>query len=66
MPEVAGTAACYVTPTSVDDIKEGIKKVYYNDEYRNQLIENGKEELKRFSWQKSARDCWTVFNNYLK
>lgn len=50
MPEVAGeNGACFVDPYNVESIKEGILKVWNNDDYRNSLIANGKENIKRFS-----------------
>lgn len=49
MPEVAANAAHLVDPFSVKSMKEGFIKIINDDEYRNNLIENGYENCKRFS-----------------
>lgn len=48
MPEIAGNAACIVDPFDVNAIRDGITKLIENDIYRNQLIANGIENIKRF------------------
>ena len=54
LPEVAGRAAEYFNPASQDSILEGIKRVIYNKEYSEILIEEGKIQLKKFSWKNCA------------
>lgn len=48
MPEVAGDGACLVDPFNVQSIKQGIIKVIEDDHYREKLICNGYENIKRF------------------
>ena len=59
MPEVAGDAALFVDPYNPEDIKAGIQKVIQNKKLRNQLIQNGLQNAKRFSPQ-------TIANHYVK
>ncbi|MDX5346712.1 MAG: glycosyltransferase family 4 protein, partial [Hymenobacteraceae bacterium] len=54
MPEVAGDAALLVDPFSVDEIASAMIDVYRHPDLRQDLIKLGQENLKRFSWQKSA------------
>ncbi|MCC7333008.1 MAG: glycosyltransferase family 4 protein [Flavobacteriales bacterium] len=49
LPEVAGDSAHIVNPYNIDEIRSGIIKLSTNDEYRNQLIINGFQNLKRYS-----------------
>jgi glycosyltransferase involved in cell wall biosynthesis len=49
MPEVAGDAAIFVDPLSVSEIKNAIKKLSDDDEYRKNLIYLGFQNAKRFS-----------------
>lgn len=49
MPEVAGNGACIVNPFSEEEIRAGILKIIHDDEYRQQLIKNGRINAKRFS-----------------
>lgn len=48
MPEVAANAACLVDPFNVQDIRAGIVKIISDEAYRNQLVENGLENCRRF------------------
>jgi len=49
MPEVAGRGACLVDPYNVGSIREGILKVIKDSEYRETLIAEGLENVKRFN-----------------
>lgn len=48
MPEVAGDAACLVDPFDIDSIRAGITRVIEDSNYREQLVKNGLENVKRF------------------
>jgi glycosyltransferase involved in cell wall biosynthesis len=48
MPEVAGQAACLVDPYDVQSIRQGLLKIIHDDSYREQLVEKGFENRKRF------------------
>jgi glycosyltransferase involved in cell wall biosynthesis len=48
MKEVAGGGACLVNPFEVTSIREGLKKVIANDQYRNTLIEKGFENVRLY------------------
>ena len=58
MPEVAGDAALLVNPFSVDEIKNAMLKIYKDEVFRNQLIEKGKIQKEKFSWDKTADKLW--------
>jgi glycosyltransferase involved in cell wall biosynthesis len=59
MPEVGGNGAHYVDPYNVVEIKEGIQKLIADENYRNTLIQNGFENVKRF-------DAQHIANQYLE
>jgi glycosyltransferase involved in cell wall biosynthesis len=48
MPEVGGDASAYADPLNVGEIKSAIIKLIEEDEYRENLIEKGFENTKRF------------------
>ena len=54
MPEVGGDSACYVDPYDISSIRRGISKVINDDTYRNMLIRNGFENIKRFQIENIA------------
>jgi glycosyltransferase involved in cell wall biosynthesis len=55
MPEVAGDAALIVDPFNIDEIREAIRKIINDVEFRNDLIENGKRNVKRFKPREIAQ-----------
>jgi glycosyltransferase involved in cell wall biosynthesis len=54
MPEVAGEAAQYVNPESVESIAEGMIILYNNPDLRQELVEKGRIQRQKFSWDKTA------------
>lgn len=63
MPEVGGRGALYVNPSSVDEIAKAIRGF---GEFREMLIEAGFENVKRFSWEKSAEKLKSLYQRILK
>ena len=59
LPEVAGRGAILVDPYSVDDISQAMSKVM-NPEFRMKLQEKGFKQVKRFSWEKTARETLQI------
>ncbi|WP_175403733.1 glycosyltransferase family 4 protein [Caminibacter mediatlanticus] len=55
LPEVCGDSALYCNPYDVNDIKEKIEVLLNNKQLREELIQKGFENIKRFSWEKSAK-----------
>ncbi len=58
MPEVGGDAALYVDPSSTESIKDAMLTVALDDKKRSMMIEKGKEQHARFSWDKTANAVW--------
>jgi glycosyltransferase involved in cell wall biosynthesis len=65
LPEVCADAACYVDPTDVQSIAEGIDKVLADEELRRSLIKTGRERAKLFTWENTARKTLEVFDEVL-
>ncbi|MDO8570157.1 MAG: glycosyltransferase family 1 protein [Candidatus Daviesbacteria bacterium] len=66
LPEVAGPAdagaTIIVDPYSVEDIAQGIRRIM-NKELRIKLVQAGREQLKKFSWEKAAKETLAVLEN---
>lgn len=60
--EVANDAAIYVNPTNVEEIWEAMLKLYKEANLRASLITKGKENIKRFSWEKTAKQIMDLIN----
>ena len=48
MKEVAGGGACLVNPGDVQSIRNGLKRIIEEEEYRNQIVQKGFENVQRF------------------
>lgn len=59
--EIAGNAVLYVDAYDTNDIANGIRKVFFNDDLQNQLSEKGLEQAKKFSWEKTAKETLEVY-----
>ena len=55
LPEAAGDAACGVDPFSVESIADGMERVLTDKGYTEWLMDRGKEQYDKYSWDKSAR-----------
>ncbi len=54
LPEVAGDAAEYFDPRSIESIKDAMFKVINNRPLHSALVEKGADRLKHFTWQSCA------------
>ena len=66
LPEAGGDAALYVDPENVDDIADKIEKVVSDKKLREELIEKGKKQITKFSWEKAAKETLDVLQEVAK
>lgn len=52
LPEVAGDAAIYCDPESVDDMARSMLNVLGKKNIRDRMVQRGHEQAKKFSWKK--------------
>lgn len=65
LPEVGGNAAAYFNPKDSDSILQTIEKVYYDKEYKQQLIKFGSQRKSFFSWEKCASETIKGYESIL-
>jgi glycosyltransferase involved in cell wall biosynthesis len=65
IPEIAGDAAQYFDPNSLDDIVLNICNVVYSNDRIDSLIYNGQNQLKKYSWEKAASLTNILYKNLL-
>lgn len=58
MPEVGGDAVLLVNPFDVESIADALIQIYEQPKLRQELIEKGRLQRLKFSWQKSADGVW--------
>lgn len=65
MPEVAGDAALFANPFSIDSITEAMIKITSDETLRNNIIERGRIQRNNFSWDKTANLLWNSIEKTL-
>jgi glycosyltransferase involved in cell wall biosynthesis len=66
LEEVAGNAAYFIDAYDVESIKFGLDRLYKDQSKRNELIEKGNENVKRFSWKKTAQETLSAYEEVIK
>lgn len=65
LPEVVGDCAVLVDPYSIDEIAEGLDKLYNNPDIREKLGELGQKRAAMFSWENAAAVLYDVYKEIL-
>lgn len=65
MPEIGGNAAHYVNPYDVASIRAGLRVLIDDEERRNQLLMNGRENIKRFEPKHIAEKYAILYSRML-
>jgi len=60
LPEVVGEAALLVDPHDVDALAEAIVRAWCDKDLREELIARGFRQVRRFSWERAARQVLAV------
>ncbi|MBD0331186.1 MAG: glycosyltransferase family 4 protein [Chitinophagaceae bacterium] len=58
MKEIAENAALYFDPYNVNDIADKMMLIYKSENLRRDLIEKGKQVVKKYHWQRTADLLW--------
>ncbi|MEZ4888875.1 MAG: glycosyltransferase [Chitinophagales bacterium] len=66
MPEVIGEAGLAADPSDMDDIKNQMKKLLLNDEYRKDLEKKAIQRSYQFSWLKMAWETLCVYEKVIQ
>ncbi len=61
LPEAAGPHSVLVDPTGAEQIADGLKKLLFDETYRNQVIEQGYRYVQRFSPENFAKGLMKVY-----
>ena len=63
LPEVAGDAALYVDPLSEQSVAAGLEKLWTDRAFANALVEKGRRQKERFSWDAAAEEIYRILKN---
>lgn len=61
LPEVMGKAAVLINPTNENEIAKTIKLILNRPKLARKLVKNGLFQVKKFSWEKAARETLKIF-----
>jgi glycosyltransferase involved in cell wall biosynthesis len=64
-PEVAGNSAVFVDPKNINSIANGVLSVLKDDSLREKMVAQGFKEVRRFGWQKAARETLSLFHSVI-
>jgi len=62
LPELAGDAALLVEPTSVEEISDGLGRLWSDGSLRALLARRGIERARQFTWERTARETLAVYH----
>lgn len=65
LPEAGGDAALYVDPLNVDNIRKNLESIINDEKLRKELVEKGYEQVKKFSWEKTARETLSALERLM-
>ncbi|MDB5198586.1 MAG: glycosyltransferase family 4 protein [Chitinophagaceae bacterium] len=58
IPEICGGAALYFDNNNYKDIADKMMLIFKDENVRQQLIEKGKEQVKKYTWDNTADSLW--------
>ena len=62
LPEVVGDSALLVNPYNIDDIRRSLEMLLTDDALRSQFVAKGLEQVKKYSWKKTAEGILVGLN----
>jgi glycosyltransferase involved in cell wall biosynthesis len=66
LPETGGDAALYVNPLSGDEIREAMKRIYFDEDLRMDMIDKGIVQAQKFDLKKCSEAVMAVYNKVLE
>lgn len=61
LPEILRDSALLVNPDDIESMSRALARVLEDEALRRKLIENGKENIARFSWEKAAQEVLGIY-----
>jgi len=61
--EIVGKAGALINPNNEEEIVESVTRLL-NESYRHEIIEQGLNRAKNFSWEKCAKETLTIYQKF--
>jgi glycosyltransferase involved in cell wall biosynthesis len=65
LPEIYQNSVLYFDPTDAQDLANQIKKLYNSNDLRQELIQLGFKQIKKYSWDNTAKQTFSVYQTLL-
>ncbi|MEW6455369.1 MAG: glycosyltransferase family 1 protein [Acidobacteriota bacterium] len=65
IPEVAENSALYFDSNDIEDMAEKLEKILTDIDLRRELIKQGKDTVKKFSWKRAAEETLSFYQEIL-
>ena len=66
LPEVLGRGVLYFDPYNVAEMADAMKKIYTDKNLRKKLIEAGRKQFNKYSWEKMGREMVELYHDALR
>lgn len=66
LPEVVGDAGRLIDPTDSKKLAAALEEILLDEGYRDELSRKGIARSKMFSWEKTGRETWKVYEEIVK
>jgi glycosyltransferase involved in cell wall biosynthesis len=66
LPEIADDAAYYINPMDKNEIAEAFGKFATDENLRDEYRKKGMEQVKKFDWEKTARETLDVYKSFIR
>ena len=66
LPEVIGDAGLMIDPYNSNDLVDKMYQILTNKSLRTELCNKSLKRAKMFSWEKTARETWKVYEEVLE
>lgn len=65
LPEIGAHGALYFNPDDEVELKEKIEQILTDEELRKDCVIRGRQRVKAFSWEKSARETFELYRKVM-
>lgn len=66
MQEILGDAALYVDAKDAEKIAQGISRILEDENLKQSLVQRGYAQVKKYSWEKMAKETLVIYKRILK
>jgi len=66
LSEVTGKAAVFINPYDINDIVNGLTVAIEDEGLREDLIDRGLKQVKKFSWEKTANETYKIYQKVVQ